>query len=919
MTFRAIALAVTALLVSLSSPVHANDQDRPSRVWQQISMSGFDIVYPEGLETEARYVANRLGSYWPALTESMPAHRPPRRIPIVLSAATLTSNGFVRSDPIQSVFFNQPSPLGGLEWLDLLTVHEGRQLVQFTQPLDTTTGRVARVLAGENGTMAIVLLFYPNWLLEGDAVAEETRLTQGGRGRVASFDLWLRTHELSGQRYSYDRAMLGTGFEQYPRVSPYDFGYLMTSYLRREHGSLILDEALGGVAEPGAGFTFDGRIRTLTGKNLSQTYHAAWDELHQRWQGMVDALDITPVTPLWEPASDHWQSLYPVAIDEDWVLAVEMDVKTGSHLAILSPDATYRVATLPAAVAAGYTGTAKQKTVSYANKRFCWAEGREHPRFNRDVTRDLHCYDIQTSERYQLTDLGDITSAGQASTGHLLAHRFSMDRNSQLDWLSPDGQSLKQIQLPKRSLAFDMSANDEGDWVFALLTDAGTQLMHWSGQTGQLRTLAGPVQGETWRSPVQANDWVLYTSDRGGIDSLWALDTASGARYRISQRPFGNYFIVWDEQQQRLLSTDYQANGHALVEHPWPGESQPQAHWVPEADVAPLDPYIAPLAQPVAPVQVDAGPAERFRYAPGDWLPNSWLLSADNQAAAINLYNTNLMNTLSTSISLGYNWEADTPTGSLALNWRRYWPVVSLSAEQQPDADLNRIDTETRLALSVPLQQTRGVARMGLEPSLGITHLSATAIDSNASADASFIEAGLSGYWAHQAAPRDLQAPIAIAPTALLDTQLDTGGFQLALSNSVQIPGLADNHHFSISGQWQRRDPDFTGNSRIPTSPVFESAPVTLNMAASRANYQFSLGPVDAALGRLLYLRSLTLAFDARVQYRDEEQRSAYGVQLSAPSNVFRNSRLRLVPTASVYYRPEQTDWVPTLSLTLGG
>lgn len=90
-------------------------------------------------------------------------------------------------------------------------------------------------------------------------------------------------------------------------------------------------------------------------------------------------------------------------------------------------------------------------------------------------------------------------------------------------------------------------------------------------------------------------------------------------------------------------------------------------------------------------------------------------------------------------------------------------------------------------------------------------------------------------------------------------------------------------------------------------------------MAKSRANYQFSLGPVDASLDRLLYLRSMTLAFDARVQYRDGKPRSAYGVQLSAPSNVLRNSRLRLLPTASVYYRPAQDHWVPTLSLTLGG
>jgi hypothetical protein len=89
-------------------------------------------------------------------------------------------------------------------------------------------------------------------------------------------------------------------------------------------------------------------------------------------------------------------------------------------------------------------------------------------------------------------------------------------------------------------------------------------------------------------------------------------------------------------------------------------------------------------------------------------------------------------------------------------------------------------------------------------------------------------------------------------------------------------------------------------------------------MVLNQINDQFSLGPVDASLACFWYLSSLTLAFDAQVLYRDDQEQSACGVQLSAPSNVLRNNWLRLVPEASVYYRPERVDWVHVLCVSLG-
>lgn len=904
----------------------ANEQHFPDRDWSQLQVPGFNIVYPDGLEEEARYVADRLATYWTQMQESMPSDQTrltPRRIPILLSSPTLISNGMVGLDPFRSVFLNQPNALGGLEWFDMLSVHEGRHLVQFLQPLDTPTGQAAFLFAGEMGPGAILLLFYPQWLLEGDAVAEETRLTHGGRGRVASFELWLRTHELSRERYSYERAMLGTGFESYPYVSPYDLGYFLTTYLRRHYGGDILDRALLTTSIPGRGFSFDGAIHHLTGDNLSRTYQKTMDELGDIWRQQQAALEITEVTSLWQPDTEHWRSLYPIGVESQRVLAVEMDVREGSFLVALENGQPRRLTRLPRSVAAGFYSSAKQRSVSYASGRFCWTEGRSHPRFSMETGRDIHCYEIAADNSRQVTQGGQYTSVALKDDGQTMAaHWFTEQRGSRLVLLDAQGRHLFETELPRRSLAYDLAPNDDGGWVFALLDAEGVRFMEWWPRTGELNALTETVQGEALRSPRWAGDWLLYTSDLSGIDSLWAMHKHNKSRYQISQRPFGSYFVNPDTENQRIVMSDYTVEGHGIVSLPWPADAAPEAGWLAaeQLNTSPTH-YIAPLEAPkqtqtATPVGGDVSPYRRATHALD---VNYWLVEADNDRLRASVHSNNLLNTLTVDVFAGLHWQDKTPIGGANIQWRRWWPVVNAGVSQTLSEGDEYIDTQGLLSLSLPLQYSQGIQSTVVEPFAGLSLTERRATLNGAEFTSTLASTGLYFRLAREPAIRDLQSPLAITNTLAFDGELESDSVQSYDRLQLNLPGLSANHHLTLTGQWQHRPARFRGNSRLVPPRALQDINPSQTTSTLTANYRFRLGPVDASLGRLWYMRNLELGLDAQLMATDEDSATALGATLAVPSNALRNSLLRLTPSLSLYYRPDRDVVIPVVSVTFGG
>ncbi|MCG7859343.1 hypothetical protein MD537_20365, partial [Flavihumibacter sediminis] len=80
----------------------------------------------------------------------------------------------------------------------------------------------------------------PDWFFEGDAVFQETLLSEQGRGRMPSFfNAWNALQE-AGKQYSYQKLRNGSLRDFTP--NHYQLGYLLLQYGQQQYGLFFWDK-----------------------------------------------------------------------------------------------------------------------------------------------------------------------------------------------------------------------------------------------------------------------------------------------------------------------------------------------------------------------------------------------------------------------------------------------------------------------------------------------------------------------------------------------------------------------------------------------------------------------------------------------------------------------------------------------------
>src|SRR5690606_37193112 len=105
----------------------------PSVKWEQIKTPYFRVIYDVRYEDEAHRTANILETIYEPAALSLNKF-PRRRSTVILQNQSTISNGFVAMAPRRSEFNTYPSQQyyfqGNLDWMELLSIHEFRHIVQ---------------------------------------------------------------------------------------------------------------------------------------------------------------------------------------------------------------------------------------------------------------------------------------------------------------------------------------------------------------------------------------------------------------------------------------------------------------------------------------------------------------------------------------------------------------------------------------------------------------------------------------------------------------------------------------------------------------------------------------------------------------------------------------------------------------------
>ena len=620
------------------------------------------------------------------------------RVHIVLSDAQDEPNGYASVFPYPMVRINMSAPDGTDElgihagWLRLVLTHELAHIVHMEQ---------ARGLAGlGRHVFGRAELLFPNgitptWMIEGLAAYEETQGTAFGRGRDRDARMVLRMAALEGRFPSEDQAT--AGLDAWPGgYAPYLFGEaflrdLSTRFgpetlprLARKHASWplpYLDE-LTSVAVTGAPFA---RRWSEYARATQETFASEAEALRQR--------GLTPSTALTQRGVRQVGAR--ISPDGRWVAYTSATLTRQREIRVMAADGSGDRAVVRRNDGAQLSWTPGGDALVYDEpdcyRIFRWRY-------------DLHFVDVATGRARRLTNGLRASEPDVTPDGRSVVFVRRTEGGSELAMISLSGEGLEDLtHSDPGTLWSGPRVSPRGDTVVAarLSPDGYLDLVLLDLSSRELRPLTHDRAKDAEPSWSPGGTYVLFRSDRDGIENVYALRLADSALLRVTRVLGGAFGPALGPDGRRLVYSEYTSRGYDL-----------HAMDVSLADLAAADAFVDPYPQPAAdPVASDA-PVRPYHALEHLW-PRFWMPYVSRSSEATRVGVTSAGSDPLGRQSWALTFHHTSETGRLGFEgsyaYDRYRTSFLLYAEDESDPFGDRTSRMQRVSLGASLPLTRSV------------------------------------------------------------------------------------------------------------------------------------------------------------------------------------------------------------------
>lgn len=547
---------LSSQMTDLYGQFYTTGEPPASLRWERIQTASFDIIFPSGMYEQANLFANRLEYYKQVTTDLKLVSK--RRMPVIIQGMSVLSNGYVAWTPDRmEVVPLPPQDSYAQDWLSQLAVHEYRHVAQmqnlrkgFTRGLSFAAGQIATGV-----TSAMV----PPWLYEGDAVLQETRLSATGRGRLAAFEMPLRTLLLTNQRnWSYDKAAFGSFRDFVP--NHYQYGYQITGFAQARYGNDIWARAIEYtgrnmfLASPLPYF-----LKKNYGVSRSALYQQAVDSIRLLYSKQIKLINYTDYSILSKhKVKSYTNDILPQFTDENHIVFLRTSLDHLDRIVMLDNEKNERVLLT--------TGVTQGVSLS-ANARFLvWDEIVRDVRWAKRSYSEIRILDLETGRirpltrrsRYFSPDISDDgTNVAVVETDTYGYHALVI-----LDAAS--GDVVKRIRSAG-NVEIQTPRWNEGLIVAVTVSDMGKAIYEADPETGTWHTLLANTFYNI-AEPLGFNNYVIFRSDFTGIDNLFALNRNTGRIFQITSSRYGAFHPEVSPDLSRIIYSDYTEKGFILVE-----------------------------------------------------------------------------------------------------------------------------------------------------------------------------------------------------------------------------------------------------------------------------------------------------------------------------------------------------------------
>lgn len=936
---------IVFFLASQSNAQTVLENNPPSLKWFQVATPNFRVLYPEGFDHEAQRIANSLERVREPGAKTLGST--PRRMTFILQNQSSISNGFVSILPRRSEFYAMPTQdynfTGTNDWLEMLTVHEYRHVVQY-QHATRGFNRAIYYLFGSISLAGMAQAAAPPWFWEGDAVVTETALTPSGRGKIPNFGLLMKTNLVEGRKFNYHKQSLGSYRHSIP--NEYVFGYHMVNYLRRKTNDPDIWGRITALSwsVPFIPFAFSNAIRKETGLYVTGLYDDMADHLTADWKEEVAALEMTPFVRVnRRKSSAYTDYLYPQVLADGSVLAMKKGIGDIEQFVLLK-NGEERVFT-PGLM--NDTGM-----LSATGSQVVWNEYGFDPRWRVRNYSQVKAFDLSTNRKRRIGPKhsryggASITSDGSRV---VTVETDVQYRTSLVVLDARSGKVVKRFDNPENVFYSMPRWSDDGESIAVLKTSKdGKTITVVNYATGEETELL-PVSHENFGYPVLRGKYLLFNSPASGIDNIYAIDIETRERFQVTSSRLGAYNPSISPDGRTLYYNDQSRDGLDVVSVPFV-----PANWKPYDTSPKSDRHFVHLAEQegtgdvFADVPATEHPQSRYRKINGIINPYNWGVAVENDLrnASIGITSRDVLST--TAINLGYYFDINERTSALrgGVSYQGLYPIIDVSASianrsvnegaatfydtlADPVVSMDRDvifkwkEKSVQAGLRIPLLTTssRYHGNVTIANYVGLTQVSD--FKNNIDGGGRFVPRGdelayfyrdyvddgslvynsfsISAYRLLKQSHRDINSKWGQQlEVQSFETPFDSdfNGRLTSVFGVLYFPGLAKHHSFWGYGAYQYTElkqdrQNYVFRNQVPT-PRGISVSRFQHFYSASANYTLPLWYPDIAIGPLLNIQRLRAnlfvdyAFGESPLFRSSEEYASVGAEARLDVNILR-------------------------------
>lgn len=722
----------------LPSILFAQSQNPPSVKWKQIETEHFRVIFPEEIEKYALETTLMMDTIYNYDTKIFQKN-PPKKVDLYLYNRSVVSNAYAALAPRRMVWYLTPPTSPSLTlspWNKTLGIHEFRHVTQYAFMNDGFTF-LGSVFVGEYGHATLMNWSVPNWFFEGDAVFNETKYSNSGRGRMLSFNLAQRTILLNDQNISYEKALFRSYKTYYP--NHYYLGYHIVAKINRENGERVWNDILyRSSIRSFWPYSFEGSVKKFTGENIRKTYKSTYHELDSIWTEEVKNTELTDAEIVNQKKKRVWTNYFdPQIISSDTLLVLKSGYDNNTSLYYLFGDGKEKK-----------IREISSENISYSNGKVVWVRYKQHVRYGEESYSDIVVFDLKTKKLKQITKKGKYFSPELSPDGkNIVAIEFGIDLIGKIVIFDLDGNIQNTFEINSDYYPMIPIWTQDGKSIIYLQTsEKGESMEILNIEKGTTKNLIEP-QWMKFDKPVSTNEYVFFNYDYSGITNIYALSLETKDIFQVTSRKFSANQAVIDKKNNSIYFTDYNLNGFDIAKMDYNPEN-----WMPivKIDKKVFEYFKSPKTEnEIKNINMDFAKnsvtdykSSKFNSAKGLLNFHSWIPFAESNLYGIEAYSDNTNNTMSVVASMYGNMYSNSLMSDVWLQYKKYFPILSVGAttgqrgyifdnESPLDSVTNWYENSANMSVSVPLNLSTGIHYRALNLEASGNFISMTNFDDN--------------------------------------------------------------------------------------------------------------------------------------------------------------------------------------------